>query len=157
VDFALPDERGAIFVCCVVVMSNAKRRRSHAAVAALVARFPAAFSRYGSDRRPLKVGIDLDLAGRCVDVATIRAGLRSYCRNYGYLSALKAGAPRFDLYGNVAGVVSSEEAAHAREQLAEMLAPKAAKPEPKAEKAAAASPPPTMWPKLTLKRPPRAA
>ena len=97
--------------------------------------------------------------GAASDVATIRAGLRSYCRNYGYLSALKAGAPRFDLDGNVAGVVSSEEAAHAREQLAEMLAPKAAKPEPKAEKAAAAASPPapTMWPKLTLKRSPRAA
>ena len=49
--------------------------------------------------------------------------LAIYCGNYGYLKACcKAGAPRIDLNGNVAGSVSAEEAHNANKRLAQRRA-----------------------------------
>ena len=121
-------------------MSKNSSKIAYAAVAVLGETFAAAFARRGAERRPLKIGIARDLLERGVDLDVIRAGLGSYCRSYGYLSAMKAGASRVDLDGSVAGIVTAEEAASAQERLAELKpAPAAAKPKAAAKAKPSAS------------------
>jgi ProP effector len=140
-------------------MSKNSSKIAYAAVAVLGETFPEAFARRGAERRPLKIGIARDLAERGVDLDVIRAGLGSYCRSYGYLSAMKAGASRVDLDGSIAGIVTAEEATSAQERLAELKPapatpkPPAAKAKPQREpKASAAPAKPTPWPRLSLPR-----
>jgi len=84
--------------------------------------YAAAFFVYERRRKPLKLGIDHDINVACagaITVAELKAALRLYCGNVGYLRACtKPGAPRYDLSGNVAGKVSDDEAAHACQRLA---------------------------------------
>jgi ProP effector len=67
-------------------------------------------------RRPLKIGITDDAARILAPVVTrdeIVAALAHYTQSATYLRCLRAGAPRVDLGGNAAGIVSSPQAAHA--------------------------------------------
>jgi sRNA-binding protein len=80
----------------------------------LVRLFPAAFAEY----KPLKRGVHKDIAQRLgrKDRTTL-ALLGSHLRRIGYLRVLTEGAVRVDLDGQPAGVVTSEDAVHARERL----------------------------------------
>jgi ProP effector len=72
-------------------------------------------------RSPLKVGIFNDLlvaTGGAITVPELRAALRRYCSSAGYLAAMKHGAGRLDLDGNIVSTVTAEEAAHAAVALA---------------------------------------
>ena len=91
-------------------------------IALLADLFPKCFFVYGRRRRPLRLGIDKDIADALGSDAGIKAALRLYVSNYEYRRKLKTGAPRIDLDGNAAGTVSAEEA-----QFAEKLVAKAAR------------------------------
>ena len=51
------------------------------------------------------------------DRQAVRRALGRYCQADRYRRALQAGAPRIDLQGQPAGVVTEKEAAHARNAL----------------------------------------
>jgi ProP effector len=93
---------------------DAQRRRALASevLPILAARFPLTFVVEGR-RRPLKIGIDRDLAS-IVSPRAIRDALRFYVGSKRYQEALVVGAERVDLAGAPAGIVSTEEAARAR-------------------------------------------
>jgi ProP effector len=91
----------------------------------LAERFPATFFVFEQRRRPLKLGIHLDVLAALGDAITpegCAAAMRAYCANDGYLLACTAGAARIDLHGNIVGQVSAEEAAHAKQRLAQQQA-----------------------------------
>jgi ProP effector len=91
----------------------------------LCEQFPKAFVRYEARRRPLKIGIHLDLMGvldGAVSAAELKRALRIYTNNKVYRSKLRAGAQRFDLAGQAAGIVSAEHAS--RNQLQRIRRPR---------------------------------
>ena len=94
------------------------RRKSFACLQQLARQFPAAFLIDGP-RKPLKIGIDDDLALRGIGRDAIQRGLGTYCSNYHYRIALQEGAIRIGLDGEPAGVVTADAAASARQKLAE--------------------------------------
>ena len=79
--------------------------------------------------KPLKIGIDADIAERCPAVSRIERSvlLHYYCKRTMYLSACVEGALRVDLDGNPAGTVSAADAEHAAAKLAEALAKREAR------------------------------
>jgi ProQ/FINO family len=87
-----------------------KYAEAAACIGLLAETFPLAFSIYEMRRRPLKVGIHLDilreLDGAVTPIELGRA-LACYCSNRRYRSRLIAGAQRFDLQGRPAGTPSS--------------------------------------------------
>jgi ProP effector len=97
-------------------VSSPRRRHELAAqtLAILAERFPEVFALKGR-RRPLKIGIDRDLASALTDLsrASIKDALRLYAGSPGYRRVLVDGATRVDLAGAPAGVVSAEVAATA--------------------------------------------
>jgi ProP effector len=118
-------------------------------IADLQARFPGVFVADG-ERRPLAVGIHLDLIARLPewDPKLVRQALCAYCLADRYLRGLQEGATRVDLTGAAAGVVTAEQAADARLRLqhrAERRAAQAARR--KAEKAAKPAQPAKSGPK----------
>jgi ProP effector len=127
------------------------RRRSFACLQQLAGQFPAAFLTDGS-RKPLKIGIWNDLALHGISRGVIQRGLAKYCSNYRYLVAMQEGAVRVGLDGEPAGTVTADEAAHARQQLAERLKP--TKPPPAKAEQPKSNPQPK--PKAPLKAPPQA-
>jgi ProP effector len=75
-------------------------------------------------RVPLKCGIFDDVIASGFSAATpaeLATALRVYCSCPHYLDCLRPGAARIDLDGNVAGVVSDEDAAHAAEKFTQLL------------------------------------
>lgn len=97
--------------------------------------WPRAFVVYERRRRPLKIGIDHDIAVAAAGAITadeLKAVLRYYVGNLGYLLACREGAERVDLDGNAAGTVTAAEAAHATAIVARRRQnkPAAAKPAP---------------------------
>lgn len=99
-------------------------------IAILAEWFPAAFTVYERRRRPLKLGIDRDLITATAGAITVRelkAALRLYCGNEGYLRACCEGTPRIDLQGIPAGTVTSADMANARQRLAAVKAARTAK------------------------------
>jgi len=96
---------------------DAQRRRELATetLAILATRFPSTFTLEGS-RRPLKIGIDRDLASAVADMSprAIKDALRFYAGSQRYQQSLVVGAKRVDLAGAPAGIVSPEEAARAK-------------------------------------------
>jgi len=77
----------------------------------LCERFPKAFARFEQRRQPLKIGIHLDLIAAIPDVPEkdLRVALRIYTANAVYRSRLCVGAPRINLNGEPAGVVTPEQ------------------------------------------------
>src|SRR5262245_47603897 len=108
-------------------------RKSHdtsiaAAIVLLAEAFPHCFSVYEGRRRPLKIGIHKDIPaavdGALTPIELSRA-LGGYCANSVYLRNSRAGAPRIDLDGNPAGIVTVEQSQRA---MARLAARKAFKP-----------------------------
>jgi ProP effector len=88
-----------------------------ATITALAMRWPNCFWVYEERRKPLKIGIHVDImqAGGFEEPA-LRAALRAYVRNITYRRQLIAGAKRVGLDGLPAGAaVTAEEAQHAQE------------------------------------------
>ena len=91
-----------------------------AVIALLAERWPCTFSIHEKKRRPLKIGIHLEiisaLDGAITRVELSRA-LGCYVANDVYLSRLRVGAKRLGLDGAAAGEVTQAEADHAKMQL----------------------------------------
>lgn len=91
-------------------------------------KFPLAFMGFGEFKRPLKLGIHLDII-RALDangevvtyerMGCIDLAIKDYTSGAGYLRAMVAGAERIDLDGKPAGTVSPEHAAEAATRLKE--------------------------------------
>jgi sRNA-binding protein len=93
-------------------------------IAALAALFPAAFSAEPwRAHRPLKVGIGDELVARGVlGAREVNAALKQYVDRLKYQKCLAAGGARFDLEGNVAGEVSTQQRCRASRMVARMKA-----------------------------------
>ena len=83
-------------------------------------RFPTAFPKNPAPKVPLKVGILADLIAQASELqlseAEIREAVSTWCRGSRYWACLTDGAPRVDLTGAPAGVVTARDAAFARNQ-----------------------------------------
>jgi ProP effector len=109
-------------------------------IAMLAARWPRCFAIYQRRRRPLKIGIDRDLAAALGDSVTpveLEVVLSRYVRSEGYLFKCVADAARIDLDGAAAGSVTAEQAVHAAAWVTARIRRRAAA---KAEAKARASP-----------------
>jgi len=113
-------------------------RSIHVVIGLLAERFPKTFFVYERRRKPLKIGIHLDILA-ALDGALmpreLAVALRFYTGNVGYLRSALCGAWRLDLAGNPAGMVDQEQEAAAKRRLTGMAAKqarrKAAKARPK--------------------------
>jgi ProP effector len=86
----------------------------------LVETFPECFSPAGHLRRPLKVGILHELLAHPnlgLSPVRLRRVIGRYANSGGYLANMVEGAARVRLDGQAAGVVTSDEAEHARRKL----------------------------------------
>jgi ProP effector len=91
-----------------------------AAIALLVEAFPKAFFMYERRRRPLKIGIHLDILAVMDGAITpeeLSNALRVYVHNNYYLNVCRRGAVRIDLNGEPAGEISAQDAARAAGRL----------------------------------------
>jgi ProP effector len=111
-----------------------------AVIELLTEMFPKAFFIYERRRRPLKLGIHLDVLAAMNGAITpveLNHALRCYTSNVGYLRACWLEAFRIDLEGEPAGEVSPQHAARAAARLAARQLRRAAQkatlaqPEPK--------------------------
>ena len=112
-------------------MSAARDQLVNEALAQLCAKFPKSFFLYQYRRRPLKIGIHLDIEaalGDAIERPLLRRALRFYFVNFGYQGSLRTGAARLDLDGNACGAVTEQEAAWAKRSIAGI---KAARTRPK--------------------------
>jgi len=99
-------------------------------LALLAEQFPGCFTtEWHLPHRPLKIGIDRDLAERCpaLDRRERGAVMRCYTSRLMYLQSLVEGAVRIDLDGSPAGEVTAKEAEFAAARFAGILAARAAK------------------------------
>jgi sRNA-binding protein len=88
--------------------------------ALLAEKFPNCFCPKGTAKKPLKIGIRVDLAVRCPEVPydLLRKALADYCLGPSYqVALLTVGAERYDLDGNVCGVVTEGHSAMAAARL----------------------------------------
>jgi ProP effector len=71
-------------------------------------------------RQSLKIGIHNDVIARHPELRPnlIASALKTYTRSVGYLETLKAGTPRIDLEGNVAGEVTATDEADVTRKIA---------------------------------------
>jgi sRNA-binding protein len=98
-------------------------KKATATIAALAARWPAAFHVYEPRRRPLKIGISHDIVAAVageIDKKDISYALRLYTCGWHYLRAIKNGAPRINLDGQQDGVCTKDEERGAAERLRPM-------------------------------------
>jgi sRNA-binding protein len=105
---------------------------SHNAILAVISllaeKWPSCFSIIESGRRPLKRGIREDVLaalGGAVSAGKVSAALRWYVSSPEYQRRLVHGSWRVDLNGKPACIVSQEDEAHARAQLASIEAKRA--------------------------------
>jgi len=101
-----------------------------AAISLLAELYPKCFSVYEGRRRPLKLGIHLDIQAAldgAITPAELHRALGFYCSNPAYLAQTRKGAWRVDLNGEPAGAVTDDEEAHARETLTRIETKKAAR------------------------------
>jgi sRNA-binding protein len=106
------------------VMTSRKRKAAVLATVTLLAeRFPAAFSTFEGQRRPLKIGIAVDICEAMPEINKehLQWALARYCMSPGYLRSLTGGAVRVGLAGDVAGTVTDEAAAKAVAMLAQVV------------------------------------
>jgi sRNA-binding protein len=91
----------------------------------LCCRFPKTFFVQEGRRRPLKLGVHHDIIaalGAEIDPKELSVVLRVYTAGVHYLGMQRTAAWRIDLHGNVAGTVTTEEAAIAQQRLAGIAA-----------------------------------
>ena len=114
--------------CCLPktadIASPIKKKRPDATVAAVIAllaeRWPATFAIHEKKRRPLKVGIHVEILSALNGAVTwpeLSKALACYVANSVYLSRISVGATRFGLNGEFAGEVTQAEADHAKMQI----------------------------------------
>jgi sRNA-binding protein len=135
-----------MFDCSCQVLGHALRERADdtalAVLDLLCEQFPTCFIRFEQRRRPLKIGIHLDLmtalAGAVTPVELGRA-LRIYTNNVGYLSACQLGAVRIDPDGNASGEFSPEHGAQSAKLWARQRERQAARRTQQANERAAAT------------------
>lgn len=110
-------------------LTKSKYRQALADIAVLAERWPSAFAVFEQRRRPLKIGVDDDIAAAAPDLDMKRIGLalRVYVYALPYQRRLRAGIRRIDLDGMPCGHVSEEEAAKAVEHIATAAAAMRAK------------------------------
>jgi sRNA-binding protein len=107
-----------------MTISAAKRADALAGIMLLAELFPQAFVVLGIKRKPLKIGIDVDIIGSvnsAIKPHELMLALTSYTHADGYLRSMRPGAARIDLHGNPCGCVAPEAAAKAAEELATRL------------------------------------
>jgi ProP effector len=93
-----------------------------AAIALLARAFPKCFFILETRRVPLKVGIRADIIAKLgAEPTALQIALQFYTHNKIYLKKLVAGAQRFDLAGEPAGIVTADQEAQAKEILARRL------------------------------------
>jgi sRNA-binding protein len=115
------------------VTSNSPTVRSPdvlATIGRLAEKWPKAFHVFERRRKPLKIGVDTDIVAGldgAITLPELRAAMRSYTGNLGYLLASKEGAVRVDLQGDAAGVVTATEAKWAAMRLDGLRRHKAAR------------------------------
>jgi ProP effector len=122
-------------------MSNGKRNPAYDTIGVLADLFPKCFAVFEQHRQPLKIGIHVDLLAKLDGAITPKEcakALRLYCANRFYLQACVEGAPRIDLDGNTVGHVTAEEAANAKQRLAQRQAKQARRQEALAKEKAKA-------------------
>jgi ProP effector len=114
-----------------------RERSKNPLAAPLCAAWPKAFTN-GPKPKPLKVGIHLDIlsSGR-FEAETVSKMLAAYTGRPAYLKALKLGADRVDLEGQLCGRVETEDEEHAKVKLARFKM----RQKEKAKAAKAAKPP----------------
>ena len=106
--------------------SKARDQNATAVLELLAEQWPGCFSIYEFRRRPLKIGIHLDIIAALDGAITPRelsCALRVYVRNKVYRSRLTVGAVRISLAGEPAGVVTPEEIGPKPETLTKQTAP----------------------------------
>jgi len=104
---------------------QAKPREQDPAVAAiwpLQKHFPLAFPVNPAPKVPLKEGIfkdaeqHLELLG--ITREQLKLGISTWCKGTRYWASMVENAPRLDLNGQVAGIVTATQATHAKQQAA---------------------------------------
>jgi ProP effector len=116
---------------------------ARAVIALLAERWPRCFFVYEKRRKPLKIGVHLDVMaalGDTVSRTQLGIGLRYYVGNHCYLKACREGADRIGLDGQPSGKVSADEAKNSAASLAGRLAKKQTKKNAPASPAIAATP-----------------
>ncbi|WP_347558192.1 ProQ/FINO family protein [Robbsia sp. KACC 23696] len=80
--------------------------------------FPLAFPKNPEPKKPLKLGISKDLAAQAETLAlaepAILEAIKVWCQGSRYWAAMSNGAARVDLNGEPDGIVTPEQAGHAR-------------------------------------------
>src|SRR5947208_2295109 len=86
---------------------NALNDRMMATMSELTKRFPKCFMPPFKPKLPISIGITevVRIAAPDMDHRDLANAIRRYCGDISYLRGLVAGAPRFNLEGNPAGVV----------------------------------------------------
>jgi sRNA-binding protein len=105
-------------------MTSRKRKAAVLATVTLLAeRFPAAFFTFEGQRRPLKIGIAVDICEAVPEINKehLQWALARYCMSPGYLRSLTSGVVRIGLAGDPAGTVTEEAAAKAVAMLAQVV------------------------------------
>jgi sRNA-binding protein len=94
-------------------MTEEQYAQANAVILRLETLYPRTFFVYEKRRKPLKIGIHLDLIAAGIMEPDVSLALGAYTRNIGYLCNLRAGAERIDLSGNPVDVVNAKHAAGA--------------------------------------------
>ena len=93
--------------------------KADAALALLCERWPKCFFMFQGRRLPLEIGIHKDIPDGLIEPKILRLAFRLYVNNPGYLNAMRLGAARVDLNGEVAGTVDENDAKSAQARLTE--------------------------------------
>jgi site-specific recombinase XerC len=93
----------------------------------LAEQYPASFKLVGQERQPVKIGIGDELAALDTGLTSsqLRRALATYVRHSGYQCNIREGVNRIGLDGMPVGVITVEEAAHAKKMLARLAAKRA--------------------------------
>ena len=93
----------------------------------LAEQYPACFKLVGQERQPVKIGVGDELAALDTGLTPLqlRRALATYVRHSGYQCNIREGVNRIGLDGMPVGVITVEEAAHAKKMLARLAAKRA--------------------------------
>ena len=123
--------------------------KADAALALFCERWPKCFFMFQGRRLPLKIGIHTDIPDGLIEPKILRLAFRLYVNNPGYLNAMRLGAARVDLNGEVAGTVGENDAKNAQARLNGSRKFRKNRKQPRREKAVqdvVAAPPPAPSP-----------
>src|SRR5271155_3865153 len=105
-------------------MTSRKRKAAVLATVSLLAeRFPSTFFLIEGRRKPLKIGIAVDICEAVPEINKehLQWALARYCMSPGYLRSLTTGAVRVGLVAEAAGDVTNEAATKAVSMLAQVV------------------------------------